>query len=94
MEEGRFRQEVTSYQREKLCVSPEQTFYRRYYDEKEKKGKCKKGNAGKWREGYRTCGNISVGFICMREGHLAIISFSLLDECPPLPRTFAGVDKK
>lgn len=26
--------------------------------------------------------------------YLAIISFSLLDECPPLPKTLAGVDRK
>ena len=26
--------------------------------------------------------------------YLAIISFSLLEECPPLPRTLAGVDRK
>lgn len=26
-----------SYQTEKLCASPKQTFYRRYYDEKERK---------------------------------------------------------
>lgn len=33
---------LPSYQREKLCASPEQTFYRRYYDEKERKGKERK----------------------------------------------------
>lgn len=32
-----FGQKLMSYQREKLCVSPEQTFYKRYYDGKERK---------------------------------------------------------
>lgn len=26
--------------------------------------------------------------------YLAIISFSLLEECPPLPKTLAGVERK
>lgn len=31
-----------SYQREKLCVSPEQTFYKRYYGGKEREIQNKK----------------------------------------------------
>lgn len=32
-----------------------------------------------------------ISFYCT---YLAIISFSLLEECPPLPKTFAGVERK
>lgn len=74
-----------SYQIEKLCVSPEQPFYRRYYEQK-KEGTSEQEN------------EIKIKIYCnskqITHHYLAIISFSLLEEWPPLPSTFAGVDKK
>lgn len=42
----------------------------------------------------RKYGKIARHTVPLLSTNLAIISFSLLEECPPLPRTLAGVDRK
>lgn len=59
-----------SYQREKLCVSPEQTFYKRYYGGKERKIEEKKMWRNSKKKGSyknrKSCAK-AVGYIFLNE---------------------------